>query len=186
MVRLAGARLVVERGARTTVLPVAGSTLRRLAEAAGADLTAPLDVGRDTPAVGDVDEPIVLDHDAVLALAAWYGEGWRMLDEVVADAGPQASPSTIQLWPEHFDAGCDVAVGPGADDRCNLGASPGDDGHPGPYLYVGPWTTARPGDPGYWNAPFGAVVGRAELQASGDPHAAGVAFLERGLALLRG
>jgi hypothetical protein len=135
--------------------------------------------------LGDIDGILALDHDAVVAVGDWLGYGWRVIDEVVAAAGRSASPSTIQLWPEHFDAACDIAVGPGADDRCNLGVSPGDDEHPEPYLYVGPWTSARPGDRTYWNARFGAALGAGEVQASADPVAAGVAFLQRGLALLR-
>jgi hypothetical protein len=65
-----------------------------------------------------------------------------------------------QLWPEHFDHGSLVSVG---DDRYNVGASPGDAAEPGPYLYVGPWSDERPGDPDLWNAPFGAVLRRADL-----------------------
>ena len=61
-----------------------------------------------------------------------------------------------RVWPEHFDLGTDVEVAPGR--RCNLGASPGDEWHPDPYLYVGPWGDERPGDDGYWNAPFGAAA----------------------------
>ena len=143
---------------------------------AGADLDRPLDVGHDTPALGDPDEPLSLDAAGAELILDWFDLGWRTLD--AACRGRDAS--TIQLWPEHFDAGCDVAVGPGADDRCNLGASPGDDAHPTPYLYVGPWTAARPGPAEYWNAPFGAVLGRDDVRAGADP----LAFLLRGLDLL--
>lgn len=51
------------------------------------------------------------------------------------------------LWPEHFD----VAV---TDSEVNYGVSAGDDQHPMPYAYVGPWTV--PTGP-FWNAPFGAL-----------------------------
>jgi hypothetical protein len=40
-------------------------------------------------------------------------------------------------------------------DEVNFGVSPGDDFHPGPYAYVGPWRV--PPLDGYWNAPFGAL-----------------------------
>jgi hypothetical protein len=152
-------------------------SLRVLADLAGADLERPLDVGHDTPPLGDPDEALSLDVAAADAIASWFDLGWKTLD--AAGRGHQAS--TIQLWPEHFDAGCDVAVGPGPDDRCNLGFSPGDGFHPTPYLYVGPWTSERPGPAGYWNAPFGAVLGRDDVLAGADP----VAFLQRGLDLLR-
>lgn len=92
--------------------------------------------------------------------------------------------SRTQLWPEHFDVGTTVTIGAGDADRVNLGASPGDGFHPDPYLYVGPWGSDRPGPGDYWNAPFGAVLGYADLAASDDPVAAGVAFLTAGLSHL--
>ncbi len=92
----------------------------------------------------------------------------------------------VQLWPEHFDVGCDVAVS--TDRRANLGASPGDSSSDSssdePYLYVGPWDDARPGDPAYWNAPFGAVLGYETLRAAANPQELGSTFLRRGLDLL--
>ncbi len=51
------------------------------------------------------------------------------------------------LWPEHFD----VAA---TEDEVNYGVSAGDEHHPTPYAYVGPWTV--PTGP-FWNAPFGAL-----------------------------
>jgi hypothetical protein len=183
-VRVAGTRLVVERG-KATVASVAipGASLRSLAAAAGADLDAPLDVGHDTPPLGDPDEPLALDPAATAAVAGWFDLGWRALDEVL---GAAASPSIVQLWPEHFDAGCDVAVGPGPGERCNLGASPGDGLTDTPYLYVGPWQAGRPGDESFWNVPFGAVLDREVLRGEPDPVAAAVAFFRRGLAFLGG
>jgi hypothetical protein len=181
VVRVADGVLVVERGAGVARRPVHGSSLADLAALAGVDLAAPFDVGHDTPPLGDVDEPLDVDPAAARLLGSWYALGWRVLDAVAAHA---AAPSRVQLWPEHFDAGCDVAVGPGPDDRCNLGASPGDGPAGTPYLYVGPWGPQRPGDAGYWNAPFGATLGYDELRSAPDPVAAGAAFLRRGVALL--
>jgi hypothetical protein len=63
------------------------------------------------------------------------------------------------LWSEHFD----VAV---TDNEVNFGVSAGDDNHPLPYAYVGPWdfaATARTGP--FWNASFGALY---PLGLSGD------------------
>jgi len=37
------------------------------------------------------------------------------------------------------------------------GASPGDDHSTDPYLYMGPHDGPPPGDPAFWNAPFGAA-----------------------------
>ncbi|MEM9514592.1 MAG: hypothetical protein AAGA42_07000 [Actinomycetota bacterium] len=62
-------------------------------------------------------------------------------------------------------------------DGINLGGSPGDGFSAEPYLYVGPWSANRPGDPDYWNAPFGAVLTRGELIERGAD-AAGRFFAE--------
>ena len=45
----------------------------------------------------------------------------------------------------------------GASVAINYGASPGDDHIADPYLYVGPHAGPPPGDPAFWNAPFGAA-----------------------------
>ena len=55
---------------------------------------------------------------------------------------------------------------------------------PSPYLYVGPWNDARPGDASYWNAPFGAVLGYDTLLAADDPLGTGASFLSLGIELL--
>jgi hypothetical protein len=72
------------------------------------------------------------------------------------------------LWPEHFDLSSTV-------NEVNYGVSPGDDAHPGPYAYVGPWT---PRTGAFWNASFGALRARDEVTT-----AAGLlAFFEEGRA----
>ena len=58
---------------------------------------------------------------------------------------------------------------------------PGDAFSDEPYVYVGPWGTERPGEPDYWNAPFGAVLRRSVV----DP-AMCADFLRHGLALFTG
>jgi hypothetical protein len=184
VVRVAGLSLLREVGAQTTGMSLEGATLRGLAEFVDADVTAEFSVGHETPPAGDVDAPIAVTRDAADVLAGWYGFGWRVLDDVITTAGPATTASVVQLWPEHFDAGSDLDAGPG--ERVNLGASPGDAFSALPYLYVGPWSSARPGGPSYWNAPFGALLAYDDLLAAPDPIARGVAFLRRGIALLRG
>ena len=174
VVRTSGGDLVHERGGRLRVRSIDGSSLAELAELVGVDLAGEYRVGRDTPALGDVHAPLVVDVGAVAELAAWFDLGWRGLDVVAASA---SEPSPPQLWPEHFDASSLVAIGPGPDDRCDVGISPGDRFSDEPYLYVGPWTEDRPGDPAYWNAAFGARLPRS-LVADVD---AAVAFWQEGL-----
>jgi hypothetical protein len=54
------------------------------------------------------------------------------------------------LWPAHFDVGMTAAA-------VNYGASPGDEHITEPYPYAGPRDGPPPGDPAFWNAPFGAA-----------------------------
>src|SRR4051794_13983431 len=64
VLRVSGDLLIVERtGATATTrsFPVNGATMAELADVAGADLSVDLDVGHDTPALGDVDEPLTFD-----------------------------------------------------------------------------------------------------------------------------
>jgi hypothetical protein len=182
--RIAGPMLVREVGADSGRMAVDGSTLRALAAFAGADIDAPFDCGKDTPPVGDADEPLVLPSHAVADVAGWFALAWRVLDDVVAGLADGDRATTVQLWPEHFDAATTVTLGGGA--TVNVGFSPGDGYEPEPYVYVGPWGPARPGDPAFWNAPFGACRRRAELAAPGaDADATARAcreFLRSGLA----
>lgn len=189
-VRVSGGVLVHESagpdGAATRAVRIDGSSLTELSVVAGVDLTADLDVGHDTPPLGGVDEPLRVDDSAARALGAWYSLVAGALDEVLARR-PDGAPSAIQLWPEHFDVAVDLAWDPSATDtrRVNLGGSPGDGFHADPYLYVGPWTEDRPGDPDFWNAPFGAVLGCREVAASDDPMETATAFFLDGFDRLR-
>ena len=177
VLRVSGGVLVHERDGHASSMAIDGATLAALAEFAGADLGVPFEAGHDTPPLGDVDEPLTVDSGQAAALAAWWHLGWQVIDTAAAD---QRDAMALQLWPEHFDAGTSVAVGDDDGDRCNLGVSPGDSFSDEPYLYVGPWTNRRPGDTSYWNAPFGAVLTRTQVEDGADA----LAFLRRGLELL--
>ena len=179
VVRVSGTDLVHEQGLSVGTAPISGASLASLATWLGVDLAAPLSVGHDTPELGDVDAPIHLDPAVAERIADWFALGWRAVDVVAAtDHGG----ATLQLWPEHFDAGTSVPVGSGPDARANVGASAGDGFHEEPYLYVGPWGSERPGGAAFWNAPFGAVLAAQDVASLDDA----VAFLQRGLDLLRG
>jgi hypothetical protein len=182
-VRVAGVSLVREVGGISACRPLQGSTLRQLAAFAGSDIDAPFSSGADAPAIGDPDEALDLAPEDARRLADWYTLGWLALDAVLATMPPDAEPATIQLWPEHFDAGTNVGL-PVAS-RVNLGFSPGDGYEPEPYVYVGPWGPERPGDPAFWNAPFGAVLRAGDLDPTADPAArtqACIDFLHAGIA----
>jgi hypothetical protein len=163
---------------RSRVHEVTGSTLAQLAEFAGVDLDKELDFGADAPRIGDAHRPIVYDEAAASSLLRWYQIGAAALDQML---GVARDPSVVQLWPEHFDVAIDANTSSG---RVNLGAAPSDAACPEPYLYVGPHTDARPGDPFYWNVAFGALERSEQILAAADPVAAGVDFFTRGLRTL--
>lgn len=182
IIRIDRGILVREVAAEAAYKAIDRSTLAELAAFVGSDLAADFSAGKDTPAIGDPDEPIEISLEACATIADWLQIGWEILDETIKGLPPDAEPAVIQLWPEHFDAGANVRLSDG--DRVNLGVSPGDAYSNEPYLYVGPWTEDRPGDPSFWNAPFGAVLRRGDALAGLDPVGTGVKFTQLGLALL--
>lgn len=185
VVRVSGAWLIRERtgsAAATASLDLRTASLADAAELAGVDLAADFSAGTDTPPVGPLHEVLAVDPEAAAVIADWYALGGSVLDEVLARQDASASPSVVQLWPEHFDVGCDLSVGP--DVRVNLGLSPGDGFVAEPYAYVGPRGPERPGDPAYWNAPFGAVLSWTDAKKSRTPPAGILDFLLTGLARL--
>lgn len=187
VVRVCGPVLVRERSGRVATMDLDGSSLDDLAAFVGVDLSAPFSVGHDTPGLGDPSAPLAIDPAATAALGQWYWTASAVLDVVVAELGPAADPSAVQLWPEHFDVGCDVAWAPGRDGaRVNFGAAPPDGLTDEPYLYVGPWGPERPGPDGYWDKPFGAVLPYSSVRLAADPLAAARAFLVEGFGRLTG
>ena len=178
--RVAGGFLLRERAGASAARPINGSTLRQLAIFAGTDVGRSFSCGDDTPPLGHPDTPLVLDADHARRIADWYDLGWIALDIVLNTLPAAAEPATIQLWPEHLDAGTNVGVPSG--DRVNLGFSAGDAFEPEPYAYVGPRSAERRGDPAFWNAPFGAVLRAADVAAHPDPLGACVEFLRAGIA----
>jgi hypothetical protein len=152
-----GDQLIWPNGAAPLAGPAAA-----LARAAGVEFGPPV-------GVYEIVEPLapdtVLDIDAASAdlLYRCHHAGGHALKMSL----PQQHPV---LWPEHFD----VAV---TADEVNYGVSAGDDGHPLPYAYIGPWT---PRSGPFWNAPFGALypldVTHDVEELTGDI----AAFFERG------
>jgi len=122
------------------------------------------------------DEPLVVDPDAALALGRWYAFGAAALSRLLAAHGPEDEPTPARLWPEHFDLAIDLGSEAGGA-RATYGFSPGDEVHPEPYIYVGPWVS-RSGE--LWRASGfdGAELGYAELQATVDQGAAASEFFE--------
>ena len=181
-IRISGVVLVREVGGTSTRTPIQGSTLRDLAGFVDVDLGEAFNCGPDCPPLGPVDMPFDISATWAADIVAWYALAWRVLDDVLASLPGPAEVATTQLWPEHFDAATTVTL-PAAE-PVNLGFSPGDSFEDEPYLYVGPWSPQRPGDPSFWNAPFGAVRRRSEAESSSDPADWCRRFLAEGLPLV--
>jgi hypothetical protein len=126
-----------------------------------------------------------VDPTAAAALGDFYGLACSVLEQLRADAA-DGDPSPVQLWPEHFDLAIELGD-EAAGQRANFGASPGDDQHDEPYLYVGPWSAEVSGE--LWNATGfkGAELTYAELLGSDDHRRAALEFFrERYRALQEG
>jgi hypothetical protein len=134
----------------------------------------------------EVDEPLPADvsKDSAQALGDFYGLACSVLEELRHEQ-PDEDPSLVQLWPEHFD----IAIELGSEvkgQRANYGASPGDESHDEPYLYVGPWTAEVSGD--LWNATGfnGAELRYAELLEAPDQRLAALRFMRERIRALGG
>lgn len=173
--RAEGTLLVRERDGDVSSAEI--TSLAAAAAFTGVVLSADPGIGSDPPALGDPDAPLPISPAAALALGAWFGFSAGVLEEFrrELDASGHAC-SEVQLWPEHFDLGCNI-------EGVNFGCSPGDRHIAEPYVYVGPWNTDGLPDGGFWNASFGAVLPYRELLAGTDARAATLSFLRRGAAL---
>jgi hypothetical protein len=176
--RLDESGLVTDRGAESRV-PL--TTLRDAADTAGVAVGARTGVYEPT-AADEPDEPLPVDQDSAARLADWLGFGASVLEELRA-AAPDGSSTRVQLWPEHFDLSIDLGD-EAAGQRGTFGASPGDDRHALPYLYVTHWGTVAE-DP-YWNdsAFGGASLGYDRLVGAEDQRRAALKFLSAGRARL--
>ncbi|MEU4340855.1 hypothetical protein AB0H00_06225 [Nocardia sp. NPDC023852] len=135
-------------------------TFREVAQAAGFEPGAPEGAYAEMTGA-DPDAPLEVDISAAGLIEEWFVLGDRALRCLAPDVSPV-------LWPEHFDLASTVT-------DVNYGVSPGDEAHPGPYAYVGPSTPCA-GD--FWNAPFGALRPRDEVNTV----AALLEFFEEGQA----
>jgi hypothetical protein len=116
-----------------------------------------------------------VDIEAATALGEFYGLGCSVLEQLRADE-PDGDPSLVQLWPEHFDIAIELGD-EAAGKRGTFGASPGDDRHDEPYLYVSPWTAELSGE--LWNAQGfkGAELAYSDLIATDDHRRAALDFM---------
>jgi hypothetical protein len=116
-----------------------------------------------------------VDIAAASALGDFYGFACSVLEQLRADE-PDGDPTLVRLWPEHFDIAFELGS-EAEGKRANLGASPGDEGHDEPYLYVGPWTAEVSGE--LWNATGfnGAELRYSELLEAEDQRQGALDFM---------
>jgi hypothetical protein len=163
-VRVEGAELVHMVGADERRAPLASL-------AAAGEIVADL-----LPSTDELDDvPLAIDPASAAVLANWYDLGEHVLQELVAPAPSEDEPTPPILWPEHFDIAIEMGA-KGVGRRANYGFSPGDEEHPEPYAYVGPWTAEVSGE--LWQARGfrGAELGYAELLGAPDQRAAALDF----------
>ena len=124
---------------------------------------------------------LVVSPAAAVAIEDWFGFGASVLEQVRRTEGAP-DVGRLQLWPEHFDLGFEMGSG---SQRATYGASPGDDRHPEPYLYVARWEASDRSNP-FWNDPTfnGASLSYRILLESDDQHIAARDFYEHAYRLL--
>ena len=167
---VSGAELLITDGDATTPQPI--TTLGAAAAAVGIEPDAETGVYTATTP-SDPDAVLNVDTTSANQLGDWITFGDRLLQQWRLEHA-DATPTEIQLWPEHFDLALDLGT---EDGRANYGASPGDADHPLPYVYVGPW---NPTDDPFWNAGSYARLGYEDLAEAPDPDAVALAFFARG------
>lgn len=133
---------------------------------------------------GDPDAELSLDVDGVQAVANWFNFGNQVLTRLRDHGLPDDEVSEVQIWPEHFDAACEMGA-EASGQRASFGASPGDAAHPEPYVYVSAWGKIDRSNP-FWNdrAFNGASLGYQRILDEGDPVATALGFLLEGHRIL--
>lgn len=158
-----GRRLAVVDGEFVVIEPdgrrraTALTTVAAVAEFAGVEPGLPAGTYQ-AATVSDPGAPLDVDKATARMLAEWYGTSDEALRQLARELDDGAQEPV--LWPEHFDIGITV-------DAVNYGASPGDDAVTEPYLYVGPHA-GPPRRDDFWNASFGAVLRRSEVDSVAD------------------
>jgi hypothetical protein len=174
-VRVEGAELVIDTGDSEERKPI--TTLADAGEFVGVQPGGPDDIYPcSTPRDPNVKLPI--DEQAAICIADWFGFAASVLEELRAEATEEEAPSRVQLWPEHFDIALEMGD-ESAGTRAGYGASPGDDVHNEPYLYVVPWVMVT--DEVWWNDTHfnGARLDHSEILEEPDHRACALDFFRK-------
>lgn len=182
--RVEGTDLVVTHADGFTHTPLGALASDHTRRSASSTPAPGLDLGY--PTATEWSEEVVgrVDEGAAAQLADWFGFATSVLEEVRA-VQPDRDDTRVQLWPEHFDLSIELGD-EASGSRGTLGASPGDDAHAEPYLYVTHWAPVS-ADP-FWNdgAFAGASLPYPDVVAATDQRGVALAFFRRGLDVLAG
>lgn len=131
------------------------------------------------------NSPLDITETAAASIADWFGFATLTLERARRIPGAE-EVTRVQLWPEHFDLAFEMGANEKGQ-RASYGASPGDDAHPEPYLYVASWGEINRDDP-YWNDNTfnGASLSYQEILESDDQLKTALAFIRRGFDQLAG
>lgn len=180
-VRVEGTDLVVVRDGAVTATPI--TTLAAAGAVVGVEPSFEPAAEHDSPQLGDIDRVLDLDSASMDFLGDWFGFGTALLEELRVTPGAE-DVGRVQLWPGHLDPAVEVGS-MDAGQRATYGASPGDQAHDEPYLYVGAWGDVDRSDP-YWNETNfnGASLAYSEILAAEDQFGTALEFLRAGLTKL--
>jgi hypothetical protein len=131
------------------------------------------------------DGPLAVERECSAFLGEWFGFAASALEELRAGAPEELAPSRVQLWPEHFDMAVELGVEKDGR-RAGYGASPGDERHPEPYLYVVPWGEVPDGPLWQASAFRGGEMSYRSLLAAEDQRETALRFFSERLAALSG
>lgn len=176
-VRVTADGLVAVRAGEVEVHPV--STAQDAARVVGIAPGAPTEVYTPTTKL-EPDAPLEVDAASAQFLGDWFGYGTLVLEALRASVPASADPARVQIWPEHFDLSVDFGDAR-TGRRATYGASPGDAGHPTPYLYVTPWERQH-GE--FWNEDTFASSSFDALAGQPDQRAVALEFFARARAEL--
>lgn len=175
--RVAVEGLLVIRDGAIDAHPI--TTVAAAARAARVEPGASTDVYPPTTPL-EPDAPLDIDESSARFLGDWFGFGTSVLEEIRANVPEADAPARVQLWPEHFDLSVDFGD-ERAGSRATYGASPGDDAHCAPYVYVTPWNQPS-GD--FWNEDGFASLSLTEFAGASDQRRAALDFFDRARAVL--
>src|SRR5450631_2170115 len=129
------------------------------------------------------DAPLAVDARSSAFLGEWFGFAASVLEELRAGVADPLDPSRVQIWPEHFDAAVEIGL-EARSQRAGYGASPGDELHPEPYLYVVPWADVPEGELWQAEAFRGAELPYRDLLGAPDQRERALRFFTERLAVL--